>query len=187
MASDSSGAVPDTNGKLGPDAYSVALRPWTEDDLPLLTRLLGDPVETRHIGGPESPEQLKSRHERYLAFGPPLGEVFSVVTGSARTAVGWVGYWESEWHGEQVWETGWHVVPEFQSRGIATAAAAQALERARATGRHRWAYAFPSVDNAASNTLCRNLGFELTGEVEVEYPPGSMMRSNGWRLDLLGG
>jgi len=186
MATDSPGVAPDASREPVLDDRRVALRPWAEGDLPLLARLLGDPVETRHIGGPESPEQLQARHERYLAFGPPLGELFAVVTGSPEAAAGWVGYWESEWQGEQVWETGWHVVREFQGRGVATAAAAQALERARAAGRHRWVYAFPSVDNAASNAVCRKLGFEPLGELEVEYPPGSMMRSNGWRLDLLG-
>ena len=186
MATDSPGLAPDAARDPVTDATRVALRPWAEGDLPLLVRLLGDPVETRHIGGPESPEQLQSRHQRYLSFGPPLGEVFAVVTGPARTAAGWVGYWESEWQGEQIWEIGWHVVPELQGRGIATAATAHALQSARAAGRHRSVYAFPSIDNAASNAVCRKLGFEPLGEVEVEYPPGSMMRSNGWRLDLLG-
>ncbi len=30
----------------------------------------------------------------------------------------------------------------------------------------------------------RGLGFELLGEVEVDYPTGVVMRSNDWRLDL---
>jgi len=168
-----------------PDALPIDLRPWAEGDLPLLTRLLGDPVETQHVGGPESPEKLKARHERYLAFGLPLGEVFAVVAGPERTAVGWVGYWESEWQGEPVWETGWHTVPGYQAQGVATQAARLMLQHARLTGRHRWMHAFPSVENAASNAVCRKLGFEFLGEVEVEYPPGTMMRSNDWTLDLL--
>jgi len=40
------------------------------------------------------------------------------------------------------------------------------------------------VDNAQSNALCRALGFELLGEVEVDYPKGHLMRSNDWRLDV---
>jgi RimJ/RimL family protein N-acetyltransferase len=40
------------------------------------------------------------------------------------------------------------------------------------------------VDNAASNALCRKLGFVLVGETDVEYPPGHMMRCNDWRIDL---
>jgi len=170
-----------------PGAPAVALRPWAEGDLPLLTRLLGDPVETRYIGGPESPEKLASRHERYLAFGPPLGEVFAVVVGPEQTAVGWVGYWESEWHDEMVWETGWHVDRAYQGLGIATAATDLMLQRARSAGRHRWMHAFPSISNAASNAVCRKVGFHLLGVAEVEYPPGTLMRANEWVLDLDGG
>lgn len=162
------------------------LRPWAEGDLGLLERLLGDPNETVHIGGPESHEQIASRHARYLEFGPPLGELFAIVAGPDRVPAGWVGYWESEWQGEQVWEAGWNVLPEFQRLGVATAATALMLERAAALGRHRWVHAFPSVENAASNAICRKLGWECLGEVEVEYPPGHTMQSNDWRADLLG-
>jgi hypothetical protein len=41
------------------------------------------------------------------------------------------------------------------------------------------------VENVASNALCRTLGFENAGEVEVEYPKDTMMLSNAWRFDLL--
>ena len=54
--------------------------------------------------------------------------------------------------------------------------------RARAT--HRFLHAFPSVDNAPSNAICRKLGFTLLGECDFEYPPGNRMRCNDWRLDL---
>jgi RimJ/RimL family protein N-acetyltransferase len=79
---------------------------------------------------------------------------------------------------------GWGVLPEYQGQGIATRAADLALARARETGRQRFLHAFPSVDNAASNALCRKLGFELLGESDVEYPPGHIMRCNDWRFDL---
>jgi RimJ/RimL family protein N-acetyltransferase len=138
---------------------------------------------TQHVGGPESPEQLVSRHERYLASGPP-GGVFAVTVGPDASSAGWVGYWESDWQGDRVWEIGWHILPEFQRRGVATAAAQLALGRAAAEGLHAFAHAFPAVANAASNGVCRAAGFELMGEVDVEYPPGKMMRSYDWRIAL---
>ena len=55
---------------------------------------------------------------------------------------------------------------------------------ARHDGRHRFVHAFPAVDNAASNAICRKLGFELLGATEFEYPPGRPMVCNDWRLDL---
>jgi RimJ/RimL family protein N-acetyltransferase len=45
-------------------------------------------------------------------------------------------------------------------------------------------HAFPSVANAASNAICRKLGFTLLGEYQVEYPPGHPLTINDWRLDL---
>ena len=45
-------------------------------------------------------------------------------------------------------------------------------------------HAFPSVDNAASNAVCRKLGFEFLGAFDFEYPPGNPLRCNDWRLEL---
>jgi len=33
----------------------ISLRPWAEQDLPLLERLMGDPAMTEYLGGPETP------------------------------------------------------------------------------------------------------------------------------------
>jgi RimJ/RimL family protein N-acetyltransferase len=44
-------------------------------------------------------------------------------------------------------------------------------------------HAFPSVANAASNAVCRKTGFQLLGEVDLEYPRGQPMRCNDWRLE----
>lgn len=164
----------------------VALRPWAEGDFDLLVRLLGDAEATRYLGGPETPEKLRTRHERYVANAGP-GVCYAVVVGTEQTAAGWVGYWESKWDGERVWEIGWNVVPEWQGRGVATTATRLMLDAIRAEGAHRFVHAFPSVDNAASNALSRRVGMECLGEVEVEYPPGRPMRSNDWRLDLASG
>jgi RimJ/RimL family protein N-acetyltransferase len=77
-------------------------------------------------------------------------------------------------------------LPEHQGRGIATIGTAQAIELARAEQRHRSLWAYPSVDNGASNAICRKLGFELVETEEFEYPPrsGKIMRCNNWRLEL---
>ena len=76
------------------------------------------------------------------------------------------------------------VVPEFQGRGIAVAATAQAIEFAKRDGKHRFMHAFPNIDNAPSNAICRRLGFELLGACEFEFPKGHFAISNNWRPDL---
>ena len=162
---------------------TVFLEPWGSGDLPLLERLMGDPRMTEHLGGPESPDKLRERQGRYerLECGDRMFKIVEVASGGS---VGSVGFWTKEWRDEQVYEVGWMVVPEFQGRGVAVAATAQAIERAKRDGLHRLMHAFPNVDNAPSNAICRRLSFELLGACEFEFPKGHFMTCNDWRLDL---
>src|SRR5207248_3554648 len=138
-----------------------------------------------HLGGPMSPEQIVERQQRYERLpGTGKGRMFKIVEAATGKSVGSVGYWERESSEGQVYETGWLVLPAFHGHGVATSATAQVIGRARAEGKHRYLYAFPSVDNAASNAICRKLGFTLLGDYDFEYPKGNWMRCNDWRLDL---
>ncbi|HST26452.1 MAG TPA: GNAT family N-acetyltransferase [Gaiellaceae bacterium] len=161
----------------------VRLEPWGPGDLPLLQKLLGDPAMMEHLGGPETPEKIAERQARYER---PDSRQFRIVDGATGEAVGHVGYWERDWHGEEVYEIGWLVLPAFQGRGIAGAATRQAIEIARSGSARRFLHAYPGVDNVPSNAICRKLGFELLGPCEFEYPKGSWMQCNDWRLDLYG-
>ena len=159
----------------------VRLEPWGEGDFWLLQRI-NSPEMTAHLGGPESEEKLVARHGRYLELG--AGQMYRVVLAGSGETVGSVGFWERAWRGGTVWETGWGVLPEFQGRGLAVAAAGGVIEAARAAGGHRYLHAFPGVDHAASNSVCRRAGFTLLGPVDFEYPKGHWMTSNDWRVDL---
>lgn len=164
---------------------AVHIEPWGKGDLALLKKLLGDPEMTQHLGGPESDEQLAKRQARYERLTESGKDcMFKIVYESTGEEVGSVGYWKSTWRGEQIYEIGWSVIPAFQGRGIAKAATAQAIDRVQSDGVHRFLHAFPSVDNPPSNAVCRKLGFTLIEECEFEYPKGSFMQCNDWRLDL---
>jgi RimJ/RimL family protein N-acetyltransferase len=163
------------------------IEPWGDGDLPLLQQLMGDPAMTEHLGGPETPEKIAERQERYVLLpGTGTGEMFKIVEAATGESVGSVGYWDRESSEGQVYETGWAVLPAFQGRGIATIATALLIERLRAEGNHRYLYAYPSVENEASNAICRKLGFTLVHVTEYEYPKdsGNILRCNDWRLDL---
>jgi RimJ/RimL family protein N-acetyltransferase len=164
---------------------AVRLEAWGKDDLPLLEKLMGDPAMTEHLGGPESPDKIAERQARYERTSDTgKGRMFKIVDDATGEAVGSVGYWERDWRDQTVYETGWSVLPAFQGRGIAGAATAQAIGKARAERKHRFLHAFPSVENAPSNAICQKLGFTLLEAREFEYPPGNVMRCNDWRLDL---
>ncbi|MFC8081849.1 GNAT family N-acetyltransferase [Streptomyces sp. NPDC057340] len=159
----------------------VCLVPWAEGDLWLLRRT-NSPEMTAHLGGPESEEQLLTRHRRYVESVP--GQMYRITLADGGETVGSVGYWRRTWRDTEVWETGWGVLPEFQGRGLALRAARAVSEAARAAGSHRYLHAFPSVGHAASNAVCRRAGFTLLGQVDFEYPKGHWIRSNDWRVDL---
>src|SRR5690242_5563777 len=92
---------------------------------------MGDKCMTEHLGGPESAEKLRDRQERYERLDGG-DRMFKIVDMPSGAAVGSVGFWTKEWRDEQVYEVGWMVVPEFQGRGIAVTATAQAIEHASA-------------------------------------------------------
>ncbi|MFK3982481.1 GNAT family N-acetyltransferase [Micromonospora sp. NPDC050397] len=169
----------------------VRIEPWSEGDLDLLRRI-NVPAMKAHLGGTESEEKVLARHRRYVDIGGTgSGQMFRIVLlpaadgGPAEPeAVGSVGYWTRVWQDEPVYEMGWSVLPAYQGRGVAAAAAGAAVSRARAAGVHPHLHAFPSVVNGASNAICRKLGFRFVAEVDFEYPPGSMIRSNDWCLEL---
>jgi RimJ/RimL family protein N-acetyltransferase len=161
----------------------IQLQGWTQADLNLL-RQANTPEMMAHLGGPETEERLLDRHRRYLRLNEPgAGQMLAVVLPDGRR-VGVIGYWERPWRHGLVYETGWHVLPDFQGRGIASAAARDVAALARAQHRHACLHAFPAADHPASNAVCRNAGFTLLDETDIEYPPGNIMRCNDWRLQL---
>lgn len=163
----------------------LQLLPWADGDLPLLEKLLGDPEMMQHLGGPETPEQILRRHQRYIRL-PEEGtdHMFKIVRGPSLEGVGSIGYWRKNWRDQPVYEMGWLVLPQFQGRGIATNAARAVIEHARVEPRYQFMHAFPSVANLPSNAICQKLGFTWAEACQVEYPPGRSLMVNNWHLKL---
>lgn len=164
----------------------IHLEPWSDADLPLLRRLLGDPAMTAFLGGPEPEAKLAERQERYARPGSGQFKIVEDAGGAdgGSGGAGWVGYWEADWHGDAVYEVGWAVVPEAQGRGYAQAATRRLIDVIRRDGDRRFVHAYPSVENGPSNAICRRLGFTLLEAREFEYPKGHWMLCNDWQLDL---
>ena len=164
----------------------VSIRPYSEGDEWVLVRTLGAPSQMVHLNGPESLEKIRDRHRRYVAMSayPQAGCMYTIMVDPS--PAGNVGYWEGEWRGQKVWETGWFVLPEFQGQGVATEATRLLVDVVTKLHGHSSLVATPSVNNHPSNTIPRKLGFALAGEAELEYPPGSskVLRCNVWRLTL---
>jgi RimJ/RimL family protein N-acetyltransferase len=74
------------------ERIDVRLEPWGQGDFALLERLMGDPVMTEHLGGPESPEKLRERQARYEKARDSKARMFKIVDEATGEPVGSVGY-----------------------------------------------------------------------------------------------
>ena len=143
-----------------------------------------DPEVMKELGGPVPREEIPAMHQRRLDTVAADPWWFVIVTDDGEPA-GTIGIWETEHDGATVHETGWMLAREFHGRGLASAALAELLERARGEPRFEQVHAWPGVTNPASNALCRKFGFELLGEEEGGYRE-AILRVNHWVLDLHG-
>lgn len=166
------------------DEVAVRIVPWSANDLPVLERS-NTPGMTAYLGGPESPDKIAERHAKYLRLGESGDAcMFTIHADGIADPVGSVGYWAITWHDHPAYESGWSVATAYQGRGFASRGLSACLKHAAEHGDRDLLVAFPRVDNAASNSLCRALGFELRGVEDAEYPPGNPIRVNAWAADL---
>ena len=162
----------------------VEIMPLSYRDLDLLRRA-NTPELMDQLGGPETDEQVIARHERYLNLARDgAGQQFRIVIPGHPEGVGIVGYWRHEWQGEPALESGWSVEVEYRGQGIAPAAARALLDAARAAGETLPVHAYPRVDNAASNAVCRKAGFRLLGPLAFEVTRGRVLQTNDWVAEL---
>jgi RimJ/RimL family protein N-acetyltransferase len=157
----------------------VELRAYTDADLALTVALETDPEVMRELGGPRPRTVLDTVHRRRL--GDPWW--FTIVDGPDRTPAGNIGIWASDLEGRAIHETGWMILPAHQGRGLASAALAELLHRARAEPAFSELHAFPGVTNGPSNALCEKFGFSAREEREFEFS-GRPLRCRHWVLSV---
>ncbi|MGN8554073.1 UNVERIFIED_CONTAM: GNAT family N-acetyltransferase [Microbacterium sp. SLM126] len=159
----------------------VQLRPWDAGDLPVLMRANSTEM-TAHLGGPESEEAVRERHERYLRLNA-AGEACMLRIDVDGEPAGGIGYWATDHEGAPAFETGWSVEPRFQGRRVAREALRQLTRLVAADGRRTLLVAYPGVDNVASNALCRSLGFEAGDTATLPWRGGELTIRT-WVLDV---
>ncbi|UJP10507.1 GNAT family N-acetyltransferase [Microbacterium sp. KUDC0406] len=161
----------------------LRLRPWSADDIGLL-QAANTPAMTTHLNGPESDQEVIDRHAKYRRlWREGTARTFVIVDDQGR-ALGSIAHWGAEWREQPVREAGWFVLPEAQGRGVSSRAIELLIEDVREhRGDARYLTAYPSVDNAASNGVCRHGGFELMG-TKTDGFRGADLTFNEWVLDL---
>ncbi|WP_035763198.1 GNAT family N-acetyltransferase [Arthrobacter sp. H20] len=161
----------------------VVLRRWTDEDLPVLQRSNTEEM-TRYLGGPESNEKLLQRQVKNMRLWE-AGEahMFTVNTSWSRVPVGSVGYWKASNQNRDIYEAGWSIATQFQGRGLASNALEACILDAAAQNDRNTLFAFPRIDNVASNALCRRVGLIWQSEEDFEYPVGVPIRVNAWSVE----
>ena len=159
----------------------VTIERWSRDDLPLL-EWANTPEMTRHLGGPETPDEIDRRHARYLAsWESGDAEMYRIEVGGR--PAGGIGFWEVEHNGAPAYEAGWNVLPEAQGRGVATDALRLLIAHVRRRGDRSLLVAYPWAENAASSALCRRAGFEHRGSSTGPWR-GAEATFENWVLDM---
>jgi RimJ/RimL family protein N-acetyltransferase len=155
------------------------------DDLPLYESIHCDPRMMAHLGGAWPKEQMPQKLRNNVAsVEAGTAWIFKIIADeNSVCAAGSVCIWENSWRGERINEIGWMILPPFQGRGLATKAVRAILDKAQSERRWDIIHAFPSTGNAASNSICRKIGFSLIEECNLEWA-GHILRCNHWRLDL---
>jgi len=162
----------------------IELVVYSPTDLPLTESLECDPVAMKELGGPLPKERIPQIHEKRLK-GIADGTTwwFKIVPEGSSRAAGTIGIWEGEWQGTKINEMGWMVLPEFQGRGLASAAAKILLARALSANKFRVIHAFPGRANGPSNSICRKCGFLKLEECDIDYA-GRALKCNHWKIEL---
>ena len=149
---------------------AIGLEPWGPGDEGLLRQLAG----SRHVS------DLQRHYEQLNRSGE--GWIYKIVDSATGRGVGCVGYWQRTWRGDGIYEVSSSLLPGSRGRGIGSEAVRRVVEAARSEFGARFIHAFTPVDDAWSNDLYRQLGFEPAGSVDAG--DGSAVRYNDWRLDL---
>ncbi|MFV2087487.1 GNAT family N-acetyltransferase [Micromonospora sp. LOL_021] len=164
---------------------SVLLRDVRPDDVDAYVRMRCDPVMMADLGGPLPVDGIAAKVERDVQSAAADTQWIKMIVPDAADpamVAGSVALWTHDLDDGPVSEIGWMVLPEFQGRGLAKWAAGTLLRRAAVDGRWGSVHAYPAVTNAASNGVCRSLGFTLAGETNVPFAD-RVIRSQHWVID----
>ncbi|MFF4756236.1 GNAT family N-acetyltransferase [Streptomyces sp. NPDC002514] len=162
----------------------MQLRNVSVDDVDAYLRMRCDPVMMADLGGPLPRAGMADKVRRdarqaaadlaWLKMIIPDPDVPDVVAGT-------VTLWSHDGGSGPVSEIGWMVLPEFQGQGLAKRAVRTLLEQARDQDRWGVVHAFPATGNAASNGICRSVGFRFVSEVDVTFA-GRVLRTRHWAI-----
>ena len=163
----------------------MRLVPYAAGDLDLTAALESDPDVMMELGGPVPPDQIRLIHDKRLAASASGDWFFTIVADDTSGAVGIAGIWQTPWDGGAISELGVMLLPAYRRQRLGLRAAEMMIEMARAEGLFPQIHTFVAVANHPANAGCRDLGFSLLGQCDMDYE-GRPLRCNHWLLDPSG-
>ncbi len=163
----------------------MLLRKVQPGDVESYIRMRCDPAMMAELGGPLPRDGMAAKVERDVRQSAADVEWITMVVpdeAEPEVVAGTVALWSHEDEGGPLSEIGWMILPGFQGHGLGKQAVRLLLERARSERRWGLVHAFPGTTNAASNGICRSVGFTLVGQRDSEFA-GHPIRSNHWRIN----
>ncbi|MER6453663.1 GNAT family N-acetyltransferase [Streptomyces sp900105245] len=159
----------------------MRLRNVSTDDVDAYVRMRCDPVMMADLGGPQSREEMAAKVRRDAEqAAADLAWLKMIVPDPATPEV--VAGTVTLWSHDTVSEIGWMVLPEFQGQGLGKRAVRALLEQAREENRWGVVHAFPATGNAASNGICRSVGFRFVSVTDMPFA-GQIFKTNHWSMD----
>lgn len=163
----------------------MRLRNVQAGDVAAYVAMRCDPEMTAELGGPLPRDGIEAKvasDVREAAADAAWIKMIVPDEAAPEVVAGSVVLWSHDVDGDPMSEIGWMVLPEFQGRGIGKTAVRVLLEMARDEDRWGPVHAFPATTNAASNGICRSLGFKLMEERNVTFA-GRVLRASHWIID----
>ncbi|WP_392667141.1 GNAT family N-acetyltransferase [Streptomyces sp. LN785] len=169
----------------------MQLRNVSPGDVDAYVRMRCDPAMMADLGGPlprEGMEDKVRRDARQAAADLAWLKMIVPDPATPDLVAGTVTIWSHDTDDGPISEIGWMVLPDFQGQGLGKRAVRTLLQQARDEDRWDIVHAFPATSNAASNGICRSVGFRFVSEAGVTFA-GQVLKTNHWvmapRTDLV--
>ncbi len=148
----------------------LQLRDPQAADLAQISRLWGDELVTRHIGGPRDPGMVLDHFREYSADPPAFNAHerewwWSILEAETGDFVGLSSLMVKEVAGKEELEVGYFLLPQYWGRGYASEAARLALDFAFRALKTESVIALIDRENEASARVARALGMRLEREI----------------------
>jgi RimJ/RimL family protein N-acetyltransferase len=145
----------------------LILRQLQLSDLDVYTKLLGDPVVTRHIGGPKTREFMTEKIVKDVATWPQYGYGrFIIELRSRPEAIGMCGVWKSSIDDFHFDEIGYAIFEPYWSQGLTTEALAATVDFAHNTANLSQLAAIVAPENLSSKKVLTKNGFLFNRHID---------------------